>query len=91
MKFYLQLDENNIIRDAIEYPFGNYIEYETEYPLPVGVLEGWFKLEGGKIVEYPELKPSAPLEKRFDALEEQHAEYLLDLDLRLSMLELGLM
>lgn len=91
MKYYLQINEHNIITDAITYPFENYIEYESDFPLPIGVYGGWFKLEGGTIVEYPELKPSTPLEERFDVLEGQHAEYSLDLDFRLSMLELGLM
>lgn len=54
--FYLQVDENNIVRDAISYPYENYVPYEAEI-LPVGVNGGWFKLENGILVEFPELKP----------------------------------
>lgn len=67
-KYYLQLDENNIIRDAITYPYGNYVEYETPYPLPIGVCGGWFKFENGEIVEYPELKPKALAEEELENL-----------------------
>lgn len=55
-KFYLQVREDSVITDAIEYPHGDYIEVEADV-LPPGVHGGWFKLEEGKIVEYPELKP----------------------------------
>lgn len=80
MKFYLQLDEKNIIRDVIEFPYSNYIEYETEYPLPIGVYGGWFKLEDGNIVEYPELKPLAPLEERVNETNEMLMLALAELD-----------
>lgn len=59
MKFYLQVNQNNIITDAITYPYENYIEYEAAI-LPSGVNGGWFKLENGVIVEYLELKPVVP-------------------------------
>lgn len=73
MKYYLQINEHNIITDAITYPFGNYIEYESDFPLPVGVYGGWFKFENGKIVPYPELKPDAPLELDVKELKERLA------------------
>ncbi|KMY49575.1 hypothetical protein [Peribacillus loiseleuriae] len=56
MKYYLQVQPDGRITDAITYPFGNYIEYEAE-SLPMEVIGGWFKLENDVIVEYPELKP----------------------------------
>lgn len=56
-RFYLQLDQENIIRDCIEYPHEGYIEHKTTFPLPVGLIGGWWKLENGQFVEYPELKP----------------------------------
>lgn len=58
MKFYVQLDSGNIIRDIIEYEHPGYISVEAELPLPVGINGGWFKLEDGKFVEYPELRPN---------------------------------
>lgn len=58
-KFYLQVQPDGIITDAISYPYGNYTEFETDY-LPIGICGGWFKLENGQIVEHPELKPSDP-------------------------------
>ena len=54
--FYLQVDSNNIIRDAITYPYGDYIPYDADM-LPIGINGGWFKFENGQVVEYPELKP----------------------------------
>lgn len=56
--FYLQVDKStNIITDAIDYEYAGYVPYITDAPLPIGVYGGWFKLESGVIVEYPELKP----------------------------------
>jgi len=55
-KFYLQVQPDGTITDAIEYPHGNYVEVELDH-LPIGVYGGWWKLENGQLVEYPELKP----------------------------------
>ncbi|MBM7868891.1 hypothetical protein JOC70_000360 [Clostridium pascui] len=56
--FYLQVNKGtNIITDAVEYEHEGYIPYATDSLLPIGVYGGWFKLESGVIVEYPELKP----------------------------------
>lgn len=58
MKFYLQVNEENIITDAISYPHGDYVEFEhSEDFLVAGINGGWWKLEEGQLVEYPELKP----------------------------------
>lgn len=65
MKFYLQVNEENIITDAINYPFEDYVEFDhTEEGLPAGVNGGWWKLEEGQIVEYPELKPIEEIEEK---------------------------
>jgi len=62
-KWYIQLDDNLVIKDIIEYPYSDYIEVEMEEnSLPAGINGGWFKLEdgieGNKVfVEYSELKP----------------------------------
>ena len=84
MKYYLLLDENNIIRDAISYPVEGYIEVEVDKPFPAGINGGWYKWENGTYVEIPELKPKgidhelletalqriAELEKHVDASEQ---------------------
>ena len=57
MKYYLLLDENNIIRDAISYPVEGYIEVEVDKPFPAGINGGWYKWENDTYVEIPELKP----------------------------------
>ena len=57
MKYYLLLDENNIIQDAISYPTDGYIEVEVDKPFPAGINGGWYKWENGTYVEIPELKP----------------------------------
>jgi len=54
--FYLQVNSSGLITDAIDYPYGDYVEV-TVASLPVGVNGGWFKLENGVIVEHLELKP----------------------------------
>lgn len=85
-KYWIQLDQNNIIRDCVEYEVTGYVEYETAYPLPIGFIGGWFKYEDGVVIVVPELKPkdgNAELELAI-------AELAFDTDFRLSMLELGL-
>lgn len=58
MKYYLQINEKNIITDVINYESEGYILYETELPFMAGINGGWWKLENGIVVEYPELKPT---------------------------------
>jgi len=57
MKYYLQVRSDGIVTDAITYPYKDYIEYETNDPLPNGFIGGWFKRVDGEIVECLELKP----------------------------------
>ena len=57
MKYYLLLDKNNIIQDAISYPTDGYIEVEVDKPFPAGINGGWYKWENGTYIEIPELKP----------------------------------
>jgi hypothetical protein len=57
MKYYLLLDKNNIIQDAISYPTDGYIEVEVDKPFPAGINGGWYQWENGTYVEIPELKP----------------------------------
>lgn len=69
MKYYLRLNQDNIIVDAITFPVEGYIEYETDYPLPAGINGGWWRFENGQPVEYPELKPETELKQRIADLE----------------------
>lgn len=57
MKYYLQINQEGFITDAIDYPLDGYVLYETDYPLPLGINGGWWKLEDGNPVEYVTLKP----------------------------------
>jgi hypothetical protein len=78
-KFYLQVNLDDIITDAIEYAVNGYIEYETDDTLPIGLIGGWYKYENGIIVEYPELKPVPEIElkERVNLLEQALNELLL--------------
>lgn len=69
MKYYILLDENNIIRDAITYPFEGYVEVEVDKPFPAGINGGWYKWENGTYVEIPALKPVG-IEQRIADLED---------------------
>lgn len=69
VKYYILLDENNIIRDAITYPVDGYIEVEVPGLFPAGINGGWYKWENGTYVEVPELKPMNELEQRVADLE----------------------
>ena len=58
MTYYLQVNEEGIITDAINYAYGDYVPVEIDAnPLPTGINGGWWKLENGVPVEYPELRP----------------------------------
>lgn len=54
--FYIKLNQDKIIQDAINYPHDGYIELDVE-TLPVGVNGGWWKYENGVLVEMVELNP----------------------------------
>jgi hypothetical protein len=74
MKYYLLLDENNIIQDAISYPTDGYIEVEVDKPFPAGINGGWYKWENGTYVEIPELKPKGSDRELLDAALQRIAE-----------------
>ena len=67
--YYIQLDQNNIIRDVVEMPVDGYMEVQIEDPLPVGINGGWYKWENGTYVECPELKPETEIEQCISDLE----------------------
>ena len=55
--FYFKLN-GTVITDAIDYPYEGYTKVTlAENQLPAGINGGWWKLENGVAVEYPELKP----------------------------------
>lgn len=66
-KFYLKVQSDGIITDAISFPHDGYTEVEVD-ELPIGVNGGWFKLEDGNIIEYPALKPKDELQQQIDDL-----------------------
>ena len=71
---YLQVSNDNIITDCISYEYQGYVPFEGV--TPPSVNGGWFKLENGVIVEYPELKPideTEELKQRISDLELQVA------------------
>ncbi len=72
MKFYLQVREDGIITDAIDYQYSDYIEHEAD-SLPIGVHGGWYKLENGVIVEHPELRPFNEANELIQFMREQLA------------------
>ena len=69
MTYYILIDKESIIRDAVTYPVEGYIQVQIEGPLPPGINGGWYKWENGTYVEYPELKPETELEQRISDLE----------------------
>jgi len=74
---YLQVNQDKLITDCIDYAYGDYVEFDGEVPQAVG--GGWFKLEGGLVVEYPLLKPideAQELKNRIADLELQVAQLL---------------
>lgn len=72
--FYLRVDKDNIIQDAITYPHEGFVPFETDLThLPVGVNGGWFKFENNELIEVPELKP-INRDKELELLKQSQAE-----------------
>lgn len=73
---YVQTDKNNVVRDILEYQYSDYEPIELELPLPLGIMNGSFKLENGELVEYPELRPpvvtTEEVEQRLVEAEEEN-------------------
>jgi len=57
MRYYLKIEADNTISDAITYEHPGYTPYDAPGTLPAGINGGWWKFENGVPVEYPELKP----------------------------------
>ena len=56
--WYLRVDVNTVILDAIEYPFEGYIEVLLpDTQLPAGINGGWYTWNGTAYVEDLTLKP----------------------------------
>lgn len=61
MKFYFQLDSDNIIRDAITYPHEGYTEVELGMThLPAGINAGYYRWNGTTFEIEESLKPKDP-------------------------------
>jgi hypothetical protein len=68
--WYLKVDVNTIILDAIEYPFEGYIEVQLpDTQLPAGINGGWYTWNGTAYVEDLTKKPvpTSTLEERITA------------------------
>lgn len=94
MKYYLLLDGQNIIRDAITYPVDGYVEVEVSEPLPAGINGGWYKWENNTYVEIPALKPVSEneMKQRIADLEAANVELqarLRDIELAFADLVAG--
>lgn len=88
MDIYVKIDSEKVIRDCITYEHEGFVKVEVE-EIPYGILGGWFKLENGKIVEYPELKPlsqEVELQKIKEKLQTA-TEYYNELDVEQASLE----
>jgi len=78
---YLQVNQDNLITDCIDYAYGDYVEFDGEVPQAVG--GGWHKLENGLIVEYLELKPKDETEALKDRVKstEDALMFLMDMQI----------
>ena len=49
MTLYVKCINDNVVWDAIEYPYEDYIPVEVE-SIPTGVFGGWWRLQDGQLV-----------------------------------------
>jgi hypothetical protein len=85
--FYIQTEQDtNRITDIIEYPYSDYQEVQLETPLPPKILSGCYKLENDSVIYVQDWDK----DQRLDELENQTAEYMIDLDFRVCSIELGI-
>jgi len=54
MKFYIQINEDGYITDAINYEYEKYIECQLQIPLPDKFIAGCYKYLGNNLVERDE-------------------------------------
>ena len=70
MKWYLQLNQDNVITDVVDYAYAGYIEVELpDTHLPAGINGGWFTWNGTTYIEDLTKKPIGE-DIRITALEE---------------------
>ena len=70
MKWYLQLNQDNVITDAVDYAYPGYTEVELpDTYLPAGINGGWFTWNGITYIEDLTKKPISG-DIRITALEE---------------------
>ena len=76
---YLQVKNDGIITDCIDYPYADYIPYDGE--VPSDVMGGWYKLIDGVIIEFPELKPidEATEIEQLKASQQEQDDLLMDI------------
>lgn len=80
MSYYIKVGKDGIIKDALTYPYADYIKYDGE--IPDGVYGGWHKYENGEIIEHPELKPEDPFQIQLEELKKSNAELIYQLMLK---------
>lgn len=85
--FYVQTEKDtNRITDVIDYAYSDYQAVQLQTPLPPDILAGVYKLESGSAIYVQDWDKDSRLEE----LENQTAEYMVELDFRISNIELGL-
>ena len=47
MRFYIQVDADNVVHDCIMFPHGDYVPVEISTPLPDGFIGGWYRWKDG--------------------------------------------
>lgn len=55
MTFYVQVNEDNIITDIVDFAYGNYVPVEVTGELLIGLHAGYYRLLDGKFVKDDEL------------------------------------
>lgn len=77
--FYLQLTEDNIITDVIEYPVEGYVQVEITQVLPAGINAGWYRWIDGDYVLDEDRKSEDVSQLIIQAKQDAQDELLLEL------------
>ena len=75
--FYFKVSPNNVITDAIDYPYEGYVEVQLpDIQLPAGINGGWWNLVNGELVEIVELNPNTIVNQIQSAIDEYTLELI---------------
>lgn len=75
--FYVQVDEENRVRDILSYPFEDYRHIRLNTPLPPRVVSGAYEYTDNGLIHRPEWD-SAETDQKIAALEKTIAELMLE-------------